>query len=194
MNNEFKKKEMERKKLYNENYKSSQIDKIKKSWQKASAAYRKENSEKVKKSIKKATQAYRKTNREKVKQLCKKASAIYRKENPGKVKESYKKATNRYMQANPLKVKESKKRANLIYNQNYPEKVQNIQKRNYLKRKLSYVGNENRSKNKTFEINSHDTLLETSEETSADTRSPRSIDKTIELFHKNISVGQSEHQ
>ena len=176
-------------KSYNENYKSSQIDKIKKSWQKASAAYRKENSEKVKESIKKATETYRKTNREKVKQLCKKASAIYRKENPGKVKESYKKATNRYMQANPLKVKESKKRANLIYNQNYPEKVQNIQKRNYLKRKLSYVGNENRSKNKTFEINSHDALLETLEETSADTRSPRSIDKTIELFHKNISVG-----
>ena len=189
MNNEFRKKEIERKKLYNKNYKRSQTKKIRKSWQKASAAYRKENSQKVKESIKKAIEAYRKTNREKVKEICKKASAIYRKENPGKVKESYKKAAGRYMKANPSKVKESKKRANLIYNQNYPEKVQNIQKRNYLRRKLSYVGNENRSKHKTLEINSHDNLLETLEETSGDTRSPISIDKTIKLFHKSISAG-----
>ena len=38
-NNEFKKKEIERKKLYNENYKNSKTKQIRESWQKASAAY-----------------------------------------------------------------------------------------------------------------------------------------------------------
>ncbi len=75
------------------------------------------------------------------------------------------------------------------YNQNYPERVQNIQKRNYIKRKLAGTENENKSKQKRFNCNFQDNSIATLHETSGDTRLPTSISKTIEFFHKNISVG-----
>ena len=51
----FKKKEIERKKSYNKNYKNSNPKKVRESWQKAAATYRKLNPEKVKESSKEST-------------------------------------------------------------------------------------------------------------------------------------------
>ena len=82
----FKKKEIERKKSYNKNYKNSKPEKVKESWQKAAAAYRKSNPEKVKESSKKSTASYRKLNPEKDKKSSKESTASYRKLNPEKVK------------------------------------------------------------------------------------------------------------
>ena len=209
-NNEFKNKEIEREKLYNENYKNSKTKKIRESWQKASAAYRKKNPDQVKKLSKKASATYREANPEKVKHNSKESSAkyreanpekvkhnskessaTYREANPEKVKESCNKATTMYRQSKPEKVTESCRNSRRIYYQNYPERVKNIQKKNYLKRKLSYIEDENSSRksSKRSKINSQDNLLETSEETSDDTSSPISIHKAIELFDKDISVG-----
>ena len=144
------------------------------------------NLEKVKESRKRGTALYRKSNPEKVRQSSKAATATYRKLNPEKVKKSYIKATAACRQSNPEKVAESFKTSSTIYNQNYPERVQNIQKRKYIKRKLGYTENENKSEHKRLKSNSHDNSLETLQET----RSPIiSIAKAIELFHKNISVG-----
>ena len=94
-----------------------------------------------------------------------------------------------YRQSKPEKVAESCRNSRRIYYQNCPERVKNIQKKNYLKRKLSYIEEENSSEHKRSNINSQDNLFETSKETSDDTRSPISIHKAIELFHKDISVG-----
>ena len=82
-----------------------------------------------------------------------------------------------------------KTQAEFIIKTIYPERVQNIQKRKYIKRKLSSTENENKSKQKRLKVNSQDNSIETLHETSGDTRLPTSISKTIELFHKNISVG-----
>ena len=207
-NNEFKKKELERKKSYNKKYKNLNPEKIKESWQKASATYKETNPEKVKESIKRATAKYRKSNPEKVKQSFKTATATYMHTNPEKVKESRKRATASYSKSNPEKVRESRKQATAlyrksnpekvvesfknssrIYNQNCPEKVQNIQKRKYIKRKLACTENENKTKQKRLESNYQDNSSATLHETSGDTRLSTSISKTIELFHKNISVG-----
>ena len=105
----FKKKEIERKKSYNKNYKNSNPEKVKESWQKAAAAYRKSNPEKVKESSKESTASYRKLNPEKDKKSSKESTASYRKLNPEKVKESFKKSTMSYRKLNPEKVKESSK-------------------------------------------------------------------------------------
>ena len=64
----FKKKEIERKKSYNKNYKNSNPEKVKESWQKAAATYRKSNPEKVKESAKESTASYRKLNPQKDKE------------------------------------------------------------------------------------------------------------------------------
>ena len=119
----------------------------------------------------------------------KESSATYRKANPEKLKESWKKATPMYRQSKSEKVAESCRNSHRICYQNYPERVKNIQKKNYLKRKLSYIEDENSSEHKRSNINSQDNLFETLEETSDDTRSLISIHKAIELFHKDISVG-----
>ena len=157
--------------------------------QKASAAYKKANPDQVKELSKKASATYREANSEKVKHNSKESSAKYREANPEKVKESWKKATTMYRQSKPEKVAESCRNSRRIYYQNHPERVKNIQKKNYLKRKLSHIEDENGSEHKRSNINSQDNLFETLEETSDDTRSPISIHKAIELFHKNISVG-----
>ena len=104
-NTEFKKKESERKKSYNKKYKNSNSEKIKESWQKASATYRESNPEKVKEIFKTATATYRQSNPEKVKESFKTASATYRQSNPEKVKEICKTASATYRQSNPEKVK-----------------------------------------------------------------------------------------
>ena len=63
--NEVKKKEPVRKKTYNKKYKNLNPEKIKESWQKASATYRKSNPEKVKESSKTATATHMHNNPEK---------------------------------------------------------------------------------------------------------------------------------
>ena len=122
-NNEFKKKESERKKSYNKKYKNSNSEKIKESWQKATAAYRQSNPEKVKESFKAATAAYRQSNPQKVKESFKAATAAYRQSNPEKAKEIFKAATAAYRQSNPEKAKEIFKTATATYRQSNPEKV-----------------------------------------------------------------------
>ncbi len=168
--NELKKKELARKKNYNKKHKNLNPEKVKESWQKASATYRKSNPDKVKELVKRATATYTHVNREKVKESRKRATALYRNLNPEKVVESFKNSSR-------------------IYNQNYPERVQNIQKRKYIKRKLACTENENKSKQKRLKSNSLDNSIETLHEASGDTRLPTSMPKAIELFHKNISVG-----
>ena len=189
-------------------YRENNPEKVKELCKKASAAYRKENPEKVKFNSKKASATYRKANPDKFKESCKKATDRYMQVNPAKVKESKKratvahrksnpdtvkessiKATKTYRQSKSKKVAESSRNSSRIYYENYPERVKNIQKNKYLKRKLSYMENEKRGEHKRLKINSQDNLFKTSEETSNDTRSPITIPKAIELFHKNISVG-----
>ncbi len=187
--NELKKKELARKKNYNKKHKNLNPEKVKESWQKASATYRKSNPEKVKELVKRATATYTHVNPEKVKESRKQATALYRKSNPEKVRQSSKRATASYRNLNPEKVVESFKNSSRLYNQNYPERVQNIQKRKYIKRKQSCTEDENKSKQKRLESNSQDNSIETLHETSDDTRLPTSMSKNIELFHKNISVG-----
>ena len=125
-NNEFKKKESERKKSYNKKYKNSNSEKIKESWQKASATYRQSNPEKVKESCKTASATYRQSNPEKVKESFNTANATYRQSNPEKVKEICKTASATYRQSNPEKVKKSSKTATATYRQSNPEKVKEI--------------------------------------------------------------------
>ncbi len=126
--NELKKKELERKKSYNKKYKNLNPEKIKESWQKASATYKETNPEKVKESVKRATAKYRKSNPEKVKQSCKTATATYMHINPEKVKESRKQANSSYRKSNPEKVKESSKRATATYMHINPERVKESRK------------------------------------------------------------------
>ena len=66
--NKFKKNELERKKSYNRKYKNLNPEKIKESWQKASATYKETNPEKVKQSSKTATTTYMHNNPDKVKE------------------------------------------------------------------------------------------------------------------------------
>ena len=126
--NELKKKELERKKSYNTKYKNLNPEKIKESWQKASATYKEANPEKVKESVKRATAKYRKSNPEKVKQSFKTATETYMHINPEKVKESRKRATASYRKSNPEKVKESRKQATALYRKSNPEKVKESRK------------------------------------------------------------------
>ena len=188
--------------------KTSNPEKIKESWQKASATYRKSNSKKLKESSKRAVATYMHNNAAKVKECRKQATALYRKSYPEKVKESSKRANATYMHINPENIKETRKRAtalyrNLnpkkvvessknssrIYNQNYPKRVQNIHKRKYIKRKLACKESENKTKQKRLKCNSEGISIETIHKTSGDTRFSTSIPKAIEIFHKNISVG-----
>ena len=119
----FKKKELERKKFYNKNYKNSNLEKVKESWQKPAATYRKSNPDKVKESSKNSTASYRKLNPEKDKESSKISRASYRKSNAEKVKESFKKSTASYRESNPEKVKESFKKSTASYRESNPEKV-----------------------------------------------------------------------
>ena len=121
-NNEFKKKKAREKSNIIRNTKTNS-EKIKESWQKATAAYRQSNPEKVKEIFKAATATYRQSNPEKVKESFKTATATYRQSNPEKVKESSKTATATYRQSNPEKVRESFKTATAAYRQLNPEKV-----------------------------------------------------------------------
>ena len=118
----FKKKEIERKKSYNKNYKNSNPKKVKESWQKAAATYRKSNPKKVKESSKNSTASYRKSNPEKVKESSKNSTESYRKLNPEKVRESFKESTASYRKLNPEKVKESSKESTVSYRKLNPEK------------------------------------------------------------------------
>ncbi len=54
--NKFKKKELERKNTYNKKYKNLNAEKIKESWQKASATYKETNPENVRKQLKEPLQ------------------------------------------------------------------------------------------------------------------------------------------
>ena len=119
----FKKKEIERKKSYNKNYKNSNPKKVRESWQKAAATYRKLNPEKVKESSKESTASYRKLNPQKDKESSKESTASYRKLNPEKVKESFKESTASYRKLNPEKVKESSKKSTASYRKSNPEKI-----------------------------------------------------------------------
>ncbi len=170
-------------------YRKSNPDKVKQSSNRATATYMHSNPEKVKESRKRATASYRNLNPEKVKESFNRATATYMHSNPEKVKESRKRATASYRNLNPEKVVESSKNSSRIHNQNCPERVQNIQKRKYIKRKLAFTENENKSKQKRLKCNSQDISIATLHETSGDTRLPTSIPKAIELFHKNISIG-----
>ena len=127
-NQVFKKKEIERKKSYNKNYKNSNSEKVKESWQKAAATYRKSNPEKAKQSCKKATDIYMHANSEKTKESRRRASSIYRKSNPEKVKESSKTSSALYRKLNPEKDKESSKKSTLLYRKLNPEKVKESSK------------------------------------------------------------------
>ena len=130
----FKKKEIERKKSYNKNYKNSNPKKVKKSRQKAAATYRKSNPEKVKESSKNSTVSYRKSNPEKVKESSKNSTASYRKSNPEKVKESSKNSTKSYRKLNPEKVRESFKESTASYRKLNADKV----KESFKKSTMSY--------------------------------------------------------
>ncbi|XP_028394415.1 OTU domain-containing protein 5-like [Dendronephthya gigantea] len=207
MNNEFKKKESERKKSYNNKYKNSNDDKVRDSWQKATATYRQTNPEKVKESFKIATATYRQSNPEKVKQSSKRATAAYRETNPEKVKQTFKAAKTAYRQLNPKKVKEKNKTAtgkyrklnhtkfaessklsNVLYKHNHSQKVKDTQKRQYMKRKLDYIENgcKMRKYNKIKDLN--DNLHEAYQITGKtnDYRQQINITKALELFHKKI--------
>ena len=89
-NKEFKKKESERKKSYNKKYKNSNFEKIKESWQKATATYRQSNPEKVKESNKTAFATYRKLNTKKVAELSKLSNIMYKQNNSERVKDTQK--------------------------------------------------------------------------------------------------------
>ena len=130
----FKKKEIERKKSYNKNYKNSNPENVKESWQKAAATYRKSNPEKVKESSKESTASYRKLNPQKDKESAKESTASYRRLNPEKVKESFKKSTMSYRKLNPEKVKESLKKSTISYRKSNPEKI----KESFIKSTISY--------------------------------------------------------
>ncbi len=54
--NELKKKELARKKNYNKKYKNLNPEKVKESWQKATATYRKSNSERLKNPLREPMQ------------------------------------------------------------------------------------------------------------------------------------------
>ena len=199
-NNEFRKKESERKKLYNKKYKILNSERVKQMFKKATAAYRQSNPEKVKK----AHEKYRKSNPDKVRDSFKRATAIYRqsnpanvknqhviyrKSNPENVKKSYNKATATYRQLNVEKVAESSKNSSRIYKESYPERVQKIPKRKYLKRKLTTTENNTSSEvseQKKLKNNCNDNSHETLQ---VQVTSPISIAKATELFNKNISVG-----
>ena len=124
----FKKKETKRKKSYNKNYKNSNPEKVRESWQKATATYRKSNPEKVKQSCKKATDTYMHANPEKTKQCRKRATSAYRKSNPEKLRELFKISTASYRKLNPEKVKESSKKSTASYRKLNPEKVKESSK------------------------------------------------------------------
>ena len=135
--------------------------------------YKMLNPEKVKESLKNATATYRQSNPEKVK----KANRTYRELNPEKIKESFKKSSAKYQQSNP----ENSNRSTRIYCNNYPKKVKNIQKRQYVKRKRTHCSDETQTEPKI--------LRKDYKENACDLRSPITIEKATELFHKNISVG-----
>ena len=188
----FKKKEIEKKRSYNKNYKNSKPEKVRESWQKAVATYRKSNPEKVKESSKESTASYRKLSPEKVKESSKKSTVSYRESNPEKVKKSCSRATAIYRQSKPAKVADSFKTSSRIYTQNYPERVQNIQKKKYMKRKLACNDNEHTNADKKLKISPQDNSLETLQGTSGCTRSSvLSAPEAIELFHQNIRLDQN---
>ena len=201
----LKKKENERKKTYNKNYRIANPEKVKELLKKAAVTYRqsnpdkekqtkityrKSNPKKIKDSFKKSTVTYRQSNPDKVKQT----KITYRKSNPKKIKDSFKKSTVTYRQSNNEKNRESSKMSSRIYNENYPERLKNIQKRNYIKRKFAQNENEaemNKQKRLKLNLNSQITC-ETSaqgENNSTEARSPMTIAQATETFHKNISVG-----
>ncbi|CAB3985504.1 Hypothetical predicted protein [Paramuricea clavata] len=201
----FKKKENERKKTYNKNYRKANPEKVKELLKKAAVTYRQSNPdkekqtkikyresnpEKTKDSFKKATATYTQSNPDKVKQT----KITYRKSNPKKIKDSSKKSTVTYRQSNIEKSRESSKMSSRIYNQNYPERLKNIQKRNYIKRKFAQNENEaemNEQKRLKLNLNSQITCETSSqsENNSTEARSPMTIAQATETFHKNISVG-----
>jgi endonuclease/exonuclease/phosphatase (EEP) superfamily protein YafD len=201
----LKKKENERKKTYNKNYRIANPEKVKELLKKAAVTYRQSNPdkekqtkityresnpEKTKDSFKKATATYTQSNPDKVKQT----KITYRKSNPKKIKDSFKKSTVTYRQSNNEKNRESSKMSSRIYNENYPERLKNIQKRNYIKRKFAQNENEaemNKQKRLKLNLNSQITCETSSqgENNSTEARSPMTIAQATETFHKNISVG-----
>ena len=102
-NNEFKKKEIERKKLYNENYKNSKTKQIRESWQKASAAYRKTNPDQVKELSKKISATYREKTLKKLRNCA-------RKRLPFTEKKTLKKLRNCARKPLPLREKKTLKK------------------------------------------------------------------------------------
>ena len=194
--NAFKKREIDRKKSYNKNYKNSNPEKTKESWSKASTTYRKLNPDKVKESSNTSTTTYRKLNAKKIKEIFKKATAKYMHDKPEKVKESKKRATASYKKSNPEKFKESSIKSTKSYRHTNPVKVQDTQKKKYMKRKQVYIENEHTVGQNMFKSTSHGqstNFFKNFEESSNDTRLPAcfsvTVPKAIQQFHKNIAVG-----
>ncbi len=129
INNEFKTKENEKKKIYNRKYKQSNPEIVKQFQKRANAEYKQSNHEKLKEFQKRATAAYTQWNAQKVKETQKRANAAYKQLNREKLKEFQKRANAAYTQWNPQKVKETQKRANAAYKQLNPEKLKEFQKR-----------------------------------------------------------------
>ena len=196
MNNEFKTKENEKRKIYDRKYKQSNPEIVKQSQRRANAAYKQSNPQKVKESQKRANAAYKQLNPEKLKEFQKRADATYKQSNSEKRKETLQKANVLYRQSNlekakistqkssamyrqlhPEKVKTSSKIAHIQYKQNHPENYKISQKTQYLKRKLA--GSET---DLGQALNRHKICKRNPE--------PQiSIQEGIEMFHKDISVG-----
>ncbi|CAB3980742.1 Hypothetical predicted protein [Paramuricea clavata] len=116
----LKKKENERKKTYNKNYRTANPEKVKELLKKAAVTYRQSNPDKEKQTKIK----YRESNPEKTKDSFKKATATYTQSNPDKVKQT--KIT--YRKSNPKKIKDSSKKSTVTYRQSNIEKSKRIVK------------------------------------------------------------------
>ncbi len=87
-NNDFKRRENERKRQYNKKHKFLNPEKFKTSWQKATAAYKQANPDKVKESRMKGKAKYKKSNPEKIKASSKGSNIVYKQNHPDKVKDT----------------------------------------------------------------------------------------------------------
>jgi hypothetical protein len=87
-NNDFKRRENERKRQYNKKHKFLNPEKFKTSWQKATAAYKQANQDKVKESRMKGKAKYKKSNPEKIKASSKNSNIVCKQNHPDKVKDT----------------------------------------------------------------------------------------------------------
>ncbi len=177
MNNKFKTKENEKKKIYDRKYKQSNPEIVKQTQKRANAAYKQLNPEKLKEFQKRADATYKKSNPEKRKETLQKANILYRQSNLEKAKTSTQKSSAMYRQLHPEKVKTSSKIAHIQYKQNHPENYKISQKTQNLKRKLA---------------GSETDLSQAFNRRKICKRNPEpqiSIQEGIEMFDKDISVG-----